>query len=227
MRDSLSFQALLPLTERRQSVACSYPVQSLLGCLSLGYPLKTGFLIVFKKHQLLFLFCYLCVGYCSSFPSTCCFWMLKGFLWTSLPNPTLAAGLGRVTDWWCLRFVVLFWFEGLKSFSKHDLIPCQSVYNTVLGVSQNKACLKFMQFKKMLGNGANGALQSTCVTNVTEVEKEIVLPTFLKLLSSRSEKNPLLCWIQFSLSDYYFFLCIQNRKLSRLWNPKEIEKVSR
>lgn len=68
----------------------------------------------------------------------------------------------------------------------------------------------------MLGNRENGALCNLCVTNVREIEKEIVLPTFLKLLSSRSEKNPLLCLIEFSLSDYYVFLCIQKRKLSGL-----------
>lgn len=225
MRDSLSFQALW-------QKGGSLWLAPILFSASLGAFLwdilwKKAFWLSLRNISFFLFFATFVWVPALPFLPTCCFWMLKGFLWTSLPNPTLAAGLGRVTDWWCLRFVVLFWLEGLKSFSKHDLIPCQSVYNTVLGVSQYKACLKFMQFKKMLGNGANGALQSTCVTNVTEVEKEIVLPTFLKLLSSRSEKNPLLCWIQFSLSDYYFFLCIQNRKLSRLWNPKEIEKVSR
>lgn len=96
------------------------------------------------------------------------------------------------------------------------------------GVPEN---LKFTWFKKERWRGTLGmelSLKSLCVTHVIEVEKEIVWHTFLKLLSSRNEKkNPLLCLIHFSLSDYYLLLCIQNRKLSRLWNPKEIEKIVR
>lgn len=52
-----------------------------------------------------------------------------------------------------------------------------------------KLALSSWSYKDAGEQGEWSSLQSTCGTNVTEVEKEIVLSTFLKLLSNRSEKK--------------------------------------
>lgn len=127
-----------------------------------GIPSEDRLFGVFKNHQLLFLFCYLSVGSCCPFPSYVLLldvhrFSLNESARSHMGSRVRKANSGDASDW-------RYYSEGLKGFSKHDLILCQSVYNTVLGVSQNEACFKFMQFKKMLGNGVNGALCSLHVS---------------------------------------------------------------
>lgn len=157
LRDSLSFQFCPVCLWQRGGSLCLAPI--LFSAFLWDTLCRQAFWLSLRSISFFFSFdAFLWVPAVPFLP-TCCFWMLKGFLWTSLPNPTLAAGLERwcLTAWWCLRFLRCY-SEALKSFLMHDLILCQSVNNTVLGVTQKEACFKFMQFKKVLGNRANGAL---------------------------------------------------------------------
>lgn len=122
------------------------------------------------------------------------FWMLKSFLWircwiTVRQNPRWPHDYeeqlaGDELDSWDSSGIRVS-----KSFPKHDLILCQAVESTGLEVSPKKLALSSCNCKRCCGSLVNGAPQTACVINVIETKKEIVGPTFLKLLSSRSEKK--------------------------------------
>lgn len=107
LRDPLSFPFCPAHSDRKEAVcvlllSCSVPPWGL----SLGFPLKTGFLVTFKKHQLLFW--YLSVGSCCPFPS---YMLLLDAQRFSLKKSAKSHTGSRIKrgNWWCLRFEVLLW----------------------------------------------------------------------------------------------------------------------